>query len=250
MTNPGMTTNDGVLRVLDIICPEGTLLNPRPPAAVSVRHNTCQRVADTLVRAAARLWPDHAVASSTVAFFGMNLESRSPRTGVESVMAEVVGGGTGANRRGDGLDGVDTYLANVGLMPVEVAETDYSVRILRTELIPGSQGVGQYNGGLGIRREYQILDRAARVTMYSEQTDPRFAPSGAAGGTSAVPSCVTLRGPDGEPVPIPSKVTMVLEPGSIVRIETSGGGGYGDPKRRDPTQRAQDEADGRLKDVP
>jgi N-methylhydantoinase B len=250
MTNPGMTTNDGVLRVLDIICPEGTLLNPRPPAAVSVRHNTCQRVADTLVRAAARLWPDHAVASSTVAFFGMNLESRSPRTGAESVMAEVVGGGTGANRRGDGLDGVDTYLANVGLMPVEVAETDYSVRILRTELIPGSQGVGQYNGGLGIRREYEILDRAARVTMYSEQTDPRFAPSGAAGGTSAVASRVTLRGPDGEPVPIPSKVTMVLEPGSVVRIETSGGGGYGDPKWRDPRQRAQDEADGRLGDVP
>lgn len=246
MTDPGMTTNDGVLRVLDIICPEGTLLNPRPPAAVSVRHNTCQRVADTLVRAAARLWPDHAVASSTVGFFAMSLDSRSPRTGAQSVMAEVVGGGTGANRRGDGLDGVDTYLANVGLMPVEVAETDYSVRILRTELIPGSQGVGQYNGGLGIRREYQILDRAARVTMFSEQTDPRFAPSGVAGGTSAVPSCLTLRGPDGEPVPIPSKVTMVLEPGSIVRIETSGGGGYGDPKRRDPTQRAQDEADGRL----
>jgi len=249
MTDPGMTTNDGVLRVLDIICPEGTLLNPRPPAAVSVRHNTCQRVADTLVRAAARLWPDHAVASSTVGFFAMSLDSRSPRTGAQSVMAEVVGGGTGANRRGDGLDGVDTYLANVGMMPVEVAETDYSVRILRTELIPGSQGVGQYNGGLGIRREYQILDRAARVTMYSEQTDPRFAPSGVAGGTSAVPSCVTLRGPDGEPVPIPSKVTMVLEPGSIVRIETSGGGGYGDPKRRDPTQRAQDEVDGRLRDV-
>jgi N-methylhydantoinase B len=249
MTNPGMTTNDGVLRVLDIICPEGTLLNPRPPAAVSVRHNTCQRVADTLVRAAALLWPAHAVASSTVAFFGMNLESRSPRTGAESVMAEVVGGGTGANRRGDGLDGVDTYLANVGLMPVEVAETDYSVRVLRTELIPGSQGVGQYNGGLGLRREYQILDRAARVTMYSEQTDPRFAPSGAAGGTSAAPSRVTLRGPDGEQVAIPSKVTMVLEPGSIVRIETSGGGGYGDPKRRDAKQRAQDAADGRLGDV-
>jgi N-methylhydantoinase B len=135
-------------------------------------------------------------------------------------------------------------------MPVEVAETDYSVRILRTELIPGSQGLGQYNGGLGIRREYQILDRAARVTMYSEQTDPRFVPSGAAGGTSAVPSRVTLLGPDGEPVPIPSKVTMVLEPGSIVRIETSGGGGYGDPKRRDPKQLAQDAADGRLGDVP
>jgi N-methylhydantoinase B len=250
MTNSGMTTNDGVLRVLDIICPEGTLLNPRSPAAVSVRHNTCQRLADTLVRAAARLWPTQAVASSTVAFFGMNLESRSPRTGAESVMAEVVGGGTGANRYGDGLDGVDTYLANVGLMPVEVAETDYSVRILRTELIPGSQGRGRFNGGLGIRREYEILDRPARVTMYSEQTDPRFVPRGAAGGTDAAPSRVTLLAPDGTTVPIPSKVTMLLEPGSVVRIETSGGGGYGDPTTREVRQRGLDEADGRLGPVP
>jgi N-methylhydantoinase B len=246
MTNPEMATNDGVLRVLDIICPEGTLLNPSAPAAVSVRHNTAQRVADTLVRATAELWPEHAVASSTVAFFGMNLESRSPRTGRESVMADVVGGGTGANRRGDGLDGVDTYLANVGLMPVEVAESDYSVRILRSELIPGSQGVGMHNGGLGLRRDYEILDRTARVTMYSEQTDQRFAPRGAAGGTNAVASRVTLRGPNSEPVPIPSKVTMVLEPGSVVRIETSGGGGYGDPSLRDASQRVQDEEDGRL----
>jgi N-methylhydantoinase B len=250
MTNPSMTTNDGVLRVLEIICPEGTLLNPHFPAAVSVRHNTCQRLADTLVRAAAELWPTQAVASSTVAFFGMNLESRSPRTGAESVMAEVVGGGTGANRRGDGLDGVDTYLANVGLMPVEVAETDYSVRILRTELIPGSQGRGRFNGGLGIRREYEILDRPARVTMYSEQTDPRFAPRGAGGGTDAAPSRVTLLAPDGTLVPIPSKVTMLLEPGSVVRIETSGGGGYGDPAMRDPRQLSLDEADGRLGPVP
>lgn len=250
MTNPGMTTNDGVLRVLDIICPEGTLLNPRSPAAVSVRHNTCQRLADTLVRAAAGLWPTQAVASSTVAFFGMNLESRSRRTGAESVMAEVVGGGTGANRYGDGLDGVDTYLANVGLMPVEVAETDYSVRILRTELIPGSQGRGRFNGGLGIRREYEILDRPARVTMYSEQTDPRFVPRGAAGGTDAAPSRVMLLAPDGTTVPIPSKVTMLLEPGSVVRIETSGGGGYGDPTTRDVRQRSLDEADGRLATIP
>jgi N-methylhydantoinase B len=246
MIGPAMTTNDGILRVLDIVCPEGTLLNPKPPAAVSIRHNSCQRLADTLIQAAARLWPEHAVASSTVAFFSMNLESRSPRTGIESVMAEVVGGGTGAHGRGDGLDGVDTYLANVGLMPVEVAESDYSVRILRTELIPGSQGAGQFFGGLGLRREYQVLERPARVTMYSEQTNPAFAPRGAAGGSSGAPSKVTLLDPKGRIVPIASKVTMLLQPDSVVRIETSGGGGYGDVEKRDPRARNADAIDGRL----
>jgi N-methylhydantoinase B len=245
MTEPNMATNDGILRTVEIICPRGTVLNPEPPAAVSVRHNTCQRLADTLIRAASQIWPDRAVASSTVAFFGMNLESLSPRTGVPSVMAEVAGGGTGAHARGDGLDGVDTYMANVGLMPVEVAESSYSVRILRTELIAGSQGDGQYRGGLGLRRDYEVLGRESMVTLYSEQTDPRFAPRGVLGGTDGAPSRITVFDPDGRPVPIGSKASLVVQPGSIIRIETSGGGGYGDPARRDPVLRAADEEDGR-----
>jgi len=245
MTDPAMATNDGILRTVEIICPRGTVLNPEPPGAVSVRHNTCQRLADTLIRAASQIWPDRAVASSTVAFFGMNLESVSPRTGVPSVMAEVAGGGTGAHRGGDGLDGVDTYMANVGLMPVEVAESSYSVRILRTELIAGSQGNGEYRGGLGLRRDYQVLGRESMVTLYSEQTDPRFAPRGALGGTDGSPSKITVFDQDGRPVPIGSKASLVLQPGSIIRIETSGGGGYGDPARRDPALRATDKEDGR-----
>jgi len=246
MTDPSRATNDGVLRAVEIICPRGTVLNPDPPGAVSVRHNTCQRLADTLIRAASQIWPDRAVASSTVAFFGMNLESVSPRTGAPSVMAEVAGGGTGAHRGGDGLDGVDTYMANVGLMPVEVAESSYSVRILRTELIAGSQGGGQYRGGLGLRRDYQVLGRESTVTLYSEQTDPRFAPRGVLGGTDGQPSRITVFDPAGRPMPIGSKASLVVQPGSVIRIETSGGGGYGDPARRDPALRLADERDGRV----
>ncbi|MGH3408818.1 MAG: hydantoinase B/oxoprolinase family protein [Streptosporangiaceae bacterium] len=245
MTDPARATNDGILRAVEIICPRGSVLNPEPPGAVSVRHNTCQRLADTLIRAASLIWPDRAVASSTVAFFGMNLASVSPRTGTPSVMAEVAGGGTGAHGGGDGLDGVDTYMANVGLMPVEVAESSYSVRIRRTELIAGSQGDGEHRGGLGLRRDYEVLGQPAAVTFYSEQTDPRFAPRGVRGGTDGQPSRITIFGPDGEPVPAGAKGAMTLPPGSVIRIETSGGGGYGDPARRDPARRAADEEDER-----
>jgi N-methylhydantoinase B len=246
MTDPTRPTNDGILRAIEIICPRGTVLNPEPPGAVSVRHNTCQRLADTLIRAASQIWPDRAVASSTVAFFGMNLESVSPRTGVPSVMAEVMGGGTGAHRGGDGLDGVDTYMANVGLMPVEVAESGYQVRIVRTELIAGSQGDGEYRGGLGLRRDYQVLERESVVTLYSEQTDPRFAPRGAAGGKDGQPSRIMVFDPEGRPLPVGSKASLALKPGSVIRIETSGGGGYGDPARRDPAMKAADKEDGRI----
>lgn len=234
MVDPSMTTNDGILRPLEIVCPRGTVLNPEHPAAVSVRHNTCQRLADVLVRAFSALWPERSVASSTVTFVGINVSSRSPLTGRASVLSDVIGGGTGAHAHGAGLDGVDTYMANVGLMPVEVAETNYSVRILRTELIEDSQGRGLHDGGRGLRREYQILDRPEIATFYAEQTDDRFPPVGAAGGGDATPSKITVIDPLGRPMDVPQKSTLELEPGSIVRIETSGGGGYG---RADPSSR-------------
>lgn len=246
IADPDLTTNDGILRPLEIVCPRGTILNPHPPAAVSVRHNTCQRLADTLLHAASSIWPQKAAGSSTVTFVGMSIEGTSPKTGRTAILTDVVGGGTGGHRRDDGLDGVDTYLANVALLPVEVAETEYSMRILRSELIPGSQGLGAHNGGLGLRRDYQVLGAAHMATVYCEQTDPRFPPRGVAGGGPGAPTKLVIFGPDGEVIPTPSKVTMLLEPGSVVRVETSGGGGYGDPGARDPAAVRMDREDGRL----
>jgi N-methylhydantoinase B len=114
-------------------------------------------------------------------------------------------------------------------MPVEVAETNYSVRVLRTELIEGSQGRGVHDGGRGLRREFLVLDGPEVVTYYAEQTDERFRPTGVAGGGSAAPSRITVVAPDGTPRELPQKATVDVEPGTIVRIETSGGGGYGRP---------------------
>ena len=201
MTDPARATNDGILRAVEIICPRGSVLNPEPPGAVSVRHNTCQRLADTLIRAASLIWPDRAVASSTVAFFGMNLASISPRTGTPSVMAEVAGGGTGAHGAGDGLDGVDTYMANVGLMPVEVAESSYSVRIRRTELIGGSQGDGEYRGGLGLRRDYEVLGRRPR----SPSTPSRPIRASRPAGSAAAPTDSRRGSPSSAPTASPSR---------------------------------------------
>jgi N-methylhydantoinase B len=91
-----------------------------------------------------------------------------------------------------------------------------------------------------------VLERASVVTMYSEQTNPRFAPRGAMGGTGGSPSRITVLGPDGREIPVTSKTTMLLEPGAVIRIETSGGGGFGDPALRDPDLAEADRADGRV----
>jgi N-methylhydantoinase B len=246
LTDPRINSNDGMLRPVVVICPLGNVLNPRFPAAVSVRHNTCQRLADTIFRAAAGIWPEKAVGGSSVTFFGINIESVSPITGHPSVHSDVVGGGTGAHARGDGIDGVDTYMSNVGLMPVEVAETNYSVRIERSELIPGSQGLGTFNGGMGIRRDYRVLGRPHRATFYAEQTVEEFRPRGVRGGGDGAPSKLLLFDADGTPVPTPPKVSTTLAAGSLVRVETSGGGGYGPPTGRDPEAVETDGTDGRL----
>jgi N-methylhydantoinase B len=246
LTDPRINSNDGMLRPLEVICPLGNVLNPRFPAAVSVRHNTCQRLADTIFRAAAGIWPEKAVGGSSVTFFGINIESVSPITGHPSVHSDVVGGGTGAHAGGDGIDGVDTYMSNVGLMPVEVAETNYSVRIERSELIPGSQGLGTFNGGMGIRRDYRVLGRPHRATFYAEQTVEEFRPRGVRGGGDGAPSKLLLFDADGTPVPTPPKVSTTLAAGSLVRVETSGGGGYGPPIGRDPGAVEADAADGRI----
>ncbi len=229
---PDLAANDGILRAVDVVCPKGTVLNPHSPAAVSVRHNTCQRLADTLIRAMTELWPELGVASSTVSFFGMNIESTSPRLGRLSVLADVVGGGTGATPEGDGIDGVDTYMSNVGLMPAEVVETNYQVRLLRCELRPGSQGQGAHNGGMGLIREYEILHHPQRVTYYAEQTNPDFAPRGLNGGQDAAPSHISITSPDGSEMSASMKGSIVLQPGSVLRVETAGGGGWGSPGDR------------------
>ena len=167
MVAPDLAANDGILRAVDIICPQATVLNPNPPAAASVRHNTCQRLADTLIRVMTDLWPELGVASSTVSFFGLNIGSR---------FSEVLGRFSGAwpetswvaalagTPEGDGIDGVDTYMLNVGLMPAEVVETNYQVRLLQCELRPGSQGQGTHSGGLGL--DPGVRDSRASATGY------------------------------------------------------------------------------------
>ncbi|OGN87289.1 MAG: hypothetical protein A2X23_10070 [Chloroflexi bacterium GWC2_73_18] len=247
LADPALTSNDGALRPITIVCPEGSVLRPRPPAAVSVRHLTCQRTADTLLRAAGAVWPEKAVASGMVGFFGINAGGTSPRSGRPTAAQDVVGGGTGGHRLGDGLDGVDTYMSNVGLLPVEVAESEYPMRILRSELIAGSGGDGRGRGGLGIRRDYLLLEEWQTVTLYCEQSDPRFVPRGAAGGGDGTPTRFRVFAPDGTEMRLRSqKVTLRLPRGSLVRVESGGGAGWGDPAERPAPLRTADEADGRV----
>ena len=129
-------------------------------------------------------------------------QHRQHDTGDGSVMADVVNGGgpPGQRRPRDGIDGgCDTYMSNVGVMPTEVVETNYSVRVLKTEFIAASQGWEHHNGGLGLRREYQIIDSPPNGSRsFAKIQGADFAPRGAAGGgDDRSTTKVTVIGPDG-----------------------------------------------------
>jgi N-methylhydantoinase B len=234
--------NDGFFRPIEVRVPEGSYLNPRFPAAVSVRHLTCQRLADTLLQAFGHLVPERVAAGGFVGFFSIMAAGPSPLDGRTVVLQDVVGGGTGGRRGLDGIDAVDTYASNCALLSAEVCETLYPWRIERSELIAGSGGDGTFRGGLGLRRIYRALAGQESV-LYVDQSNPEFAPTGLAGGRPGAPSRLALR-VDGRRRRVPTKTTVFVPEDAEVIVETSGGGGWGPPAERDPERVRADRRDG------
>ncbi|MDH4567104.1 hydantoinase B/oxoprolinase family protein [Pseudomonas sp. BN414] len=242
--DPDGDQTGGCLRPLDIILPPGSAVNPAFPAAVSLRHLAAQRITDTLVRALSSIKPEFQVGGSFVGFSSLAAECRHPRNGRMVVMADDLGGGMGGHARGDGVSAVDPYLGNVAMLPMEICERQYPIRILRTELAEDSAGNGRHRGGLGIRREYEFLD-TCDVVFYSEQTVASFAPWGAEGGQAGQPASLTLIRADGRSQTI-TKERLIVQAGDRLITTTAGGGGWGSPQERDNQAIERDIAEGKL----
>jgi N-methylhydantoinase B len=224
--------NDGLTRNVVVTAPEGTVVRPRFPAAVSARHLTVQRLADVVCRALGELLPDRAVAASHVSFPAFVFQAIDPRSGRLTLLADILGGGGGASRSAPGMPAVDTYTSNCALLPAEIAETEYPWVIERTELVEGSGGTGALPGGAGMRRDYRLVADSAEGMYYIEQTQPRFAAAGLAGGTAGATAQVLLRrAGSGDWEELPGKGFLRLQRGDVVSFVGAGGGGYGAPKR-------------------
>jgi N-methylhydantoinase B len=228
--DPDAPQSSAPFRRIDIVLPKGSMANPEFPAAVSLRHLAVQRTADTLIHAFGKLYPDLAMAGTFVGFTSLAAEGRHPRLGTETVIQDDLGGGMGAHAAGDGLDAVDVFLSNVAMLPAEICELQYPVRIVSTELVPDSAGAGEYRGGLGMRRIYEFLDDADGI-FYTEQSRDQFAPQGANGGLPGTAARLTLERADGSVVQI-TKTRELVHRGDRLVVVTGAGGGYGDPRRR------------------
>ena len=150
----------------------------------------------------------------------------------------------GGHESGDGLDAVDAYLGNVGILPAEICELQYPVRVVGTELVADSGGAGLHRGGLAMRREYEFL-AACDMVAYSEQTKAAFGAWGAQGGAQGRSASVTLVRRDGSRIPI-TKARYDVEAGDRLVLVTGGGGGWGDPRKRDRAALERDLREGKI----
>jgi N-methylhydantoinase B/oxoprolinase/acetone carboxylase alpha subunit len=216
--------NAGVGRVVRVRAAEGTIVNARRPAAVAGGNvETSQRITDVVLGALARAIPERVPAASQGTMNNVTLGGVDPRTGRRFAYYETIGGGMGGRNGLAGLSGVHTHMSNTRNTPVEAIEHYLPVRILRYALRSGSGGQGRYAGGEGIIREYEVLCDAA-VTILSDRRRGR--PYGACGG-EAGESGRNLLIRDGKEERLPGKVRLRLRAFDRLRVETPGGGGWG-----------------------
>jgi N-methylhydantoinase B len=214
----------GLLKPLEIIAPAGTVVNAHPPAAVAAGNvETSQRIVDVLLRALARALPRRIPAASSGTMNNLSFGGINPHTGTSFAYYETIAGGMGARPSADGLSGIHTHMTNSLNTPVEALESHFPVRVRRTSLRRGSGGRGKFQGGDGIIREIEFVTDA-RCSILSDRRV--FAPYGLAGGKPGKPGKNTLEA-NGRKRRLPSKTVLRVPPGSVLTIETPGGGGWG-----------------------
>ncbi len=214
----------GLMEPIEVRAPEGSVVNASSPAAVAAGNvETSQRIVDVLLRALSRALPQRIPSASSGTMNNLAFGGIDPRRQEPFAYYETIAGGMGARPTSDGLSGVHTHMTNSLNTPLEALEAAYPVRVRRYSLRRGSGGAGRCRGGDGIVREIEFLTEV-RGSILSDRR--RFPPYGLAGGGPGQAGKNQLR-ERGKIRTIPSKTAFEAPAGSVLRIETPGGGGWG-----------------------
>jgi N-methylhydantoinase B len=232
--------NAGCLAPIGFVIPDTTLLGVSAPRPVAGYTETILRVIDVIFGAFAKVAPDRANGSPFATINALSLAGwREHRR--RWIMFCFFGGGLGGNPEGDGLNHSNNPISTATIPPVEILEALYPVMFTQWALRPDSGGPGKHRGGLGAVYEIEALaDGGADVFLIGERG--KFPPFGVNGGGPAALNRFVYETDAGEATPpFVSKVTDVkIRRGQKVRLETPGGGGFGDPAARDPARVARD----------
>jgi N-methylhydantoinase B len=232
--------NAGCLAPIEFVIPDKTLLGVSAPRPVGGYTETILRVIDTIFGAFAKAAPERANGSPFATINALSLAGWREH-GRRWVMFCFFGGGLGGNPEGDGLNHGNNPISTATIPPLEILESLYPVMFTQWALRPDSGGPGKHRGGLGAIYEIEALaDGGAEVFLLGERG--KYPPPGANGGGSAALNRFIYETDTGEQTPpLVSKVTDVkIKRGQKVRLETPGGGGFGDPHLRDPERVARD----------
>ena len=234
--------NAGVFRCVEVIVPEGSVLNPRMPAAVAARALTGYRVFDAMLGALAQIVPDRIPAAgeggNTVVCLSGQKPDRSP-----FIIVDMICGAWGARPDADGIEAITNASQNLSNTPVETMEAQHPVRVEAYELVADSCGAGKWRGGLGIRRSYRVLADDAFMQLRADRM--KFAPYGLAGGECAEFARNILH-ENGADLNLPSKVSRWLKKDALITHVQPGGGGFGPAHERDPERVRDDVWNGKI----
>ncbi|MBV6827340.1 hydantoinase B/oxoprolinase family protein [Pseudomonas sp. PD9R] len=245
LLDPELPPNAGLFAAIRVSAPKGTITNPEMPAAVGARSITAQKVAGAIFGAFRGLLPKEKVMASgndlcpAIVFSGP-LHQRAG----EFIYLETIAGGSGARFDLDGMDAVHVHMTNSSNLPVEAMENEYPLRVEEYALIPNSGGAGRTRGGMGVARQIKVLESGI---VFSARSDSHTVgvPTGVDGGHDGRRARL-LRNPGGqnEEVMFSKTSNITLQAGESIRIETPGGGGYGEPSKREANKLRQDVLDG------
>jgi N-methylhydantoinase B len=232
--DPTILLNGGITRPARCIIPEGTILNPKFPAAVGMRSMTCGRLHSVIMGAFQAAMPMELPAGAAGSGAIMNVKTIDNRSG-RTIMASIdpIVGGAGGSALGDGTDGSGANASFLKNTPVEINEVEVPIKILKYGLVPDSGGPGKFRGGLGSYLEFQVF--APNTTVTARNRDrTRFSAWGAAEGRAGQTSGFWRNAGKENEVNLGNTDVVALDPGDVIWVTSGGGGGWGDPWTRDP----------------
>jgi N-methylhydantoinase B len=242
---PEVPINAGTFEPLNVIEPEGTFLYAKYPRPVSgCAAEVSQRIAESVFAALTRAIPDLLFAAPAGTSGNLGVGGWDPERKRNYIMYLFTGGGYGGFQGGDGLSNGCSTIGISKMPPVEVLEQFYPILFEEFSLREGSGGAGEYRGGFGINYAIKLRRGEARVSMVMDhgRTGPQGVLGGDAGGVNTVQ--VTQGNETYRPPHLSKDQDIEIGVGDVVRVQTPGGGGFGDPKKRKPEAIARDVARG------
>lgn len=239
--DPTIAINGGATRPVEFVNPEGRLTNPARPAPVNSHFWATVLIYNVAVLALAKYNPARAVGSAGAAHSASVFRYRAVPDGKHAVQFEPLMSSLGATAANDGVPYAMVVSHHTPNTAVEILETEYPVRVLKFEPIIDSGGPGQYRGGHGYRKEYQVLSDAEFNIRMAAYEAPAW---GVFGGQSGSEHSIILNPGEDGGEPLTPIGTREVRAGDVIQVNLPGGGGYGNPERREPSRVLEDVRNG------